>query len=433
MKKIRIIVFLLVSWSTASAQNIFPTPSGNVGIGTTSPSTLLQLRKDISTAMSASYTYSNDISGIRFSNLSTTSNAGVAINFQLGATGTSHAAIAASRPSADHNILHFYTEHANSIAERMRINSDGNVGIGTTNPAKKLEIKGDDGVGIRLFNQTANTWDILNSQYGKLDFVRGGSNIFMRIDQNGNVGIGTTNPTKKLEIKGDDGVGIRLLNQAANSWDILNSQYGKLDFVRGSSNIFMRIDQNGNVGIGTTAPSKKLEVRDGDIRILRLNGDAQLQLTDNGVRNWYMRVVDGVNRFTIADDATEFLTVNGLNGNVGIGTSTPQSKLAVNGQIRATEVKVLANINVPDYVFEDDYELRTLEETKEYITENKHLPEIPSAAEIGKNGIDIGKMNMRLLKKIEELTLYQIELLEQQQVQNAKIEKMEKKLLELTN
>lgn len=114
------------------------------------------------------------------------------------------------------------------------------------------------------------------------------------------------------------------------------------------------------------------------------------------------------------------------NGNVGIGTNTPQSKLAVEGQIRATEVKVLADISVPDYVFEQDYELRTLKETKEYISENKHLPEIPSAAEIGENGIDLGDMNMRLLRKIEELTLYQIELLE-------RLEKAEQEISQLKN
>lgn len=120
-------------------------------------------------------------------------------------------------------------------------------------------------------------------------------------------------------------------------------------------------------------------------------------------------------------------------GHVGIGTVDPQSKLAVNGQIRATEVKVLALIDVPDYVFAEDYELRTLKETKEYITENKHLPEIPSAAEIGENGIDLGDMNMRLLKKIEELTLYQIELMERLESVEETNKKMEKKLQELTN
>lgn len=108
------------------------------------------------------------------------------------------------------------------------------------------------------------------------------------------------------------------------------------------------------------------------------------------------------------------------------------STLIVDGKIRSEEVKVEI-INGPDYVFEQDYELRTLKETKKYISENKHLPEIPSAHEMEENGLDLGDMNMRLLKKIEELTLYQIQLLEKLEQQNKqllenrnRIEKLEK-------
>jgi hypothetical protein len=113
-------------------------------------------------------------------------------------------------------------------------------------------------------------------------------------------------------------------------------------------------------------------------------------------------------------------------GNVGIGVINPQSKLAVNGQIRANEVKVLSNIDVPDYVFENGYKLLSLKEVESYIGENKHLPEIPSAKEISNNGIDLGEMNMKLLKKVEELTLYQIELLKRIEALEANESKREK-------
>lgn len=159
---------------------------------------------------------------------------------------------------------------------------------------------------------------------------------------NGNVGIGTTTPGKKLEVKGDDGVGIRIFNQSANTWDILNSQYGKLDFVRGGSNIYMRIDQFGNVGIGTT--------------------------------------------------------------------NTFGYKLAVNGTIGSTEVKVENTSAWPDFVFEKDYELLTLEEVEEHINENGHLPKIPSEQEVAESGINLGEMDAKLLQKIEELTLYMIDV-----------------------
>jgi hypothetical protein len=131
------------------------------------------------------------------------------------------------------------------------------------------------------------------------------------------------------------------------------------------------------------------------------------------------------------------------NGNVGIGTSTttPDEKLTVKGKIHTQEVKVnLLGSLVPDYVFAKDYNLATLKEVETYIIKNSHLPEIPSAKEVEKNGLLLAEMNMKLLKKIEELTLYAIEqekktekltidLIQQHKIvleQNKRIEKLEK-------
>ncbi len=96
-------------------------------------------------------------------------------------------------------------------------------------------------------------------------------------------------------------------------------------------------------------------------------------------------------------------------GNVGIGTSNPDAKLTVNGTVHSKEVKVDLNIPVPDYVFNYAYKLPTLNSIKAYIDQNHHLPEIPSAAQIEKEGLRLSEMNMKLLKKVEELTLYLIE------------------------
>lgn len=103
-------------------------------------------------------------------------------------------------------------------------------------------------------------------------------------------------------------------------------------------------------------------------------------------------------------------------GNVGIGVDLPTEKLEVNGQIHAREVKVDVNFPAPDYVFHEDYDLKTPEEIQNYIDKHGHLPNIPSAKEIEANGIELGLMNMKLLEKIEELTLY---ILEQDKKQKA--------------
>ncbi|MCW8311099.1 hypothetical protein K7A41_07685 [Sphingobacterium sp. InxBP1] len=99
-------------------------------------------------------------------------------------------------------------------------------------------------------------------------------------------------------------------------------------------------------------------------------------------------------------------------GNVGIGTISPKEKLSVNGKIRAQEVKVEV-ANWPDFVFEEEYKLNSLQEIKEFIRANKHLPNVPKASEVNVNGVDLGEMNKILLQKIEELTLHMISLQEE--------------------
>ncbi len=106
-----------------------------------------------------------------------------------------------------------------------------------------------------------------------------------------------------------------------------------------------------------------------------------------------------------------------FSGNVGIGTDNLTEKLNVNGNIRARAVKVAVD-GWPDYVFEPSYKLPNLGTTEQYIKENKHLPEVPSAKEVETNGIELGQMNALLLKKVEELTLHLIE-------QNKRIKSLE--------
>jgi hypothetical protein len=122
------------------------------------------------------------------------------------------------------------------------------------------------------------------------------------------------------------------------------------------------------------------------------------------------------------------ITITG-GGNVGIGTDdTKGYKFAVNGDAIFTKIKVKNNTSWPDYVFEENYQLPPLAEIAAYIKTHKHLPEIPAAAEVEKEGLDIGEMNKQLLKKVEELTLY---LIQQQQEHESTVERI--KVLEEDN
>lgn len=109
------------------------------------------------------------------------------------------------------------------------------------------------------------------------------------------------------------------------------------------------------------------------------------------------------------------------NGRVGINTSNPQYTLDVKGTIRAAEIKVESVDNFADFVFEKNYKLPDLKEVHQFIQKNGHLSGIPSAAEVKENGMSLVDMQIKLLQKIEELTLYIIK-------QEEKIKELESKL-----
>lgn len=111
-------------------------------------------------------------------------------------------------------------------------------------------------------------------------------------------------------------------------------------------------------------------------------------------------------------------------GNVAIASSTNAAfKLQVGGEIRSVGVTVEAT-PWPDYVFQSDYKLKSLEEVKQYIDRNGHLPEMPPAASVEESGLDLGEMNRLLVQKLEEMTLYQIELMEQLKKQSHEIDQL---------
>ena len=112
-------------------------------------------------------------------------------------------------------------------------------------------------------------------------------------------------------------------------------------------------------------------------------------------------------------------------GRVGIGTSSPSDTLDVAGNVRAVSfIAGNTTLNVPDYVFSENYSLMPLEALRAYIARERHLPGMPGAREVAKEGLDLGRFQMKLLEKIEELTLRILEQDEALRAQRLRVERL---------
>lgn len=178
------------------------------------------------------------------------------------------------------------------------------------------------------------------------------------------------------------------------------------------------ITTNGKVGIGNTTPAAKLDIvsstgfgstNTSGLKIANKNGGPAANIVE--VTNQMIQVPaqDPVSLFWVRGDGQVGVSNSLRIGATEANGSYSNYKLSVDGDMIAKRCVIQLD-NWADYVFNDDYKLLPLTNVADYIRTHKHLPGVPSEAEVKNNGVDIGDMNKVLLKKIEELTLYMIEL-----------------------
>jgi hypothetical protein len=419
--------------------------------------------------------------------------------------------------------LLFYTSGV-SFAERMRIDRNGYVGIGTAAPGRTLEVFGGSsplrlsssglGVGMEFLSSTATDWGIM-TWGNNLRFVTSTDNFASTADEyffdqneftpwtngtktvgssakrfgkiysvdgdfSGTVGIGTTAPARTLEVKSTDfraarissttaGAGIELVGTAATDWALTNwnsalyIETSEDDFATRSTAYFLTktylrpwTDNTANLGlstfkwstvygvnanftgtasIGTQTYMGNLHVHEGTGNLASIyitpsttvSGDSsKIFMGEDAIAYYGMYwLYDGSsNNMQLFGKSGSTIygphfSVNRNTGNAAFGSTFATGyKLSVSGKIICEELRVNLVASWPDYVFKKDYSLLPVEQLGSYVEENGHLPNVPAAAEIEKTGFDVGNMQKIMMEKIEELSLYIIE--QQKQIKELK-------------
>ncbi len=267
------------------------------------------------------------------------------------------------------------------------------------------------------------------------------SNILLKLQENGNLGLGKTSPAYRLDVAGTVNASAFYLN--GQPFDP-----GEDIWLLSGANTYYNA---GNVGIGTATPSETLHVngavrgnQSGALRISTGQGyvdigpqDLQaVQFNTDRAKFYFQRgltIDEGLlssndEDLQLQTEGTTRLRISRATGNVGIGLDPRADyKLAVEGHIGAREVNVNRD-TWPDYVFEEGYDLPSLEDTQSFIEQNGHLPNMPSAGEVVEHGIDLGEMDARLLEQVEQLTLHTIAQEKELKAKETRISELESRL-----
>jgi len=316
---------------------------------------------------------------------------------------------------------------------RFTVNHDGFVGVGTDNPLASLQVNGSisvdaynsgkagnfDGNVSLLFGQESapagiGKWGIqyvpVGPKAGSLSSTsQGGLNFWVPFDP-------------------DD------INYVGNAYLFIADgiQKTNVNMPDGSGGVTQStVTTNGYVGIGTADPSYKLDVA-GVVNAqnyfqngqpLKSSQWANYSCGTNSTDDiFYYTGTNGSGKVSIGFPCSEPLPSSAL----AAGDPTKDYHLYVKGGILTEHVRVAIDnsANWKDNVFAPDYKLKSISDLKEFINKNHHLPNIPSAEEVVKDGIDVGEMNAKLLGKVEELTLYIIEMKNQLNAMNAEMTKL---------
>jgi len=282
---------------------------------------------------------------------------------------------------------------------RMMVNGSGNMGIGTQSPGVKLHISGT-GELLRL-NATSPSLTFHNSNVAK---------AFLQCDQgNLNLGLSANNTGGNMYFYANNVVRMSKLN-------------------------------NGNFGLGTASPTAKLQIHTTGEAIGLRGQDAFLQFYNNSnvavsyIQSTTADLKIGTATGNTAGDlifntnAGDALRIN-EDGDVMIGTNSPASGylLSVAGKVMCEELRVRLENSWPDYVFSDNYNLMSIDELAKNVDENHHLPGLPSASQMEEQGsYHVGEMQQKLLEKVEELTLYVIQLHDQNKALKTELDALKK-------